>query len=130
MTESRAALSDEAAMDKNAFVAYAERTAAESKLHLPIPIHDYVLLKILPKGEQTTDSGLVIPDVVADEPMEGEVVAAGLGRTLETGAFLYMDARIVPGVRVLYAKFAGFELEVDRTKYRMLRAEEILGVYQ
>ena len=119
MVESRVALSEE---DATAPV-------VATPPNLPIPLADYVLLKILPKGDQVTDAGLVIPDVVADEPIQGEVVAVGLGRTTDTGAFLYMDPRIIPQVRVLFAKHAGFELEVERVKYRMLRAEEILGVY-
>lgn len=130
MTESRAALSDQAAsLDVTAL----------PRLALPCPLHDYVLIKLSEPKTRTTDAGLELPQIVQDEPIEGVVIMTGSGRMTEHGEFIPMSEDIYPGQRVLFAKYAGHEYapfsdSVDVEKrgdiYRLLRVEEILGVFE
>ena len=68
------------------------------------PLEDRIVVKSL-EAEQTTASGLVIPDTAKEKPQEGEVLAVGPGKTLDDGSREAMDVSV--GNKVLYAKYAG-----------------------
>ena len=75
--------------------------------------------------EQTTVSGIVIPDTAKEKPQEGEVMAVGPGR-FEDGQRIPMDVRV--GDRVIYAKYGGTEVKVDGEEYLILSARDVLAV--
>lgn len=90
------------------------------------PLHDNVLIEPLEK-EQTTPSGIVIPDTAKEKPQEGKVIAVGPGR-LEEGE------RVKPAVKegdvVVYKKWGGNEVKVDGKDMLLVREEDILAVVE
>jgi chaperonin GroES len=89
------------------------------------PLEDRIVVKPL-DAEQTTASGLVIPDTAKEKPQEGEVVAVGPGRRNEEGKRIEVDVK--KGDRVLIGKYSGTDVKIDGTDYVILREDEILGV--
>jgi chaperonin GroES len=88
------------------------------------PLEDRVVVK--PGDEQeTTVSGIVIPDTAKEKPQEGEVVAVGPGR-FEDGARVPLDVKV--GDKVLYSKYGGTEVKVGGTEYLVLSARDVLAV--
>lgn len=92
------------------------------------PLEDRILLQPL-DAEQTTASGLVIPDTAQEKPQEGKVVATGPGRFDEDG-----DKRIpldvAVGDVVIYSKYGGTEVKYDGEEYLLLSARDILAVIE
>ncbi|MGO1409380.1 MAG: co-chaperone GroES, partial [Brachybacterium sp.] len=72
------------------------------------PLEDRVVVKPL-EAEQTTASGLVIPDTAKEKPQEGEVVAVGAGRFNDKGERVPMDVKV--GDKVVFSKYGGTELK-------------------
>jgi chaperonin GroES len=77
------------------------------------------------EGDDTTGSGLVIPDTAKERPQEGEVMAVGPGR-FEDGQRIPMDLRV--GDWVIYSKFGGTEVKVDGDEYLILSARDVLAL--
>ena len=73
--------------------------------------------------EQTTVSGIVIPDTAKEKPQEGEVMAVGPGR-FEEGRRIPMDVK----VGVIYSKYGGTEVKVEIEEYLILSARDVLAV--
>lgn len=90
------------------------------------PLGDRVLIRPSGKSEETTRSGLIIPDMAKEKPQEGEVVAVGPGALSLDGSLVPMDVK--PGDRILHGKFSGQEIKVDGQDFLIMRQEEILGV--
>ena len=90
------------------------------------PLEDRLVIKVV-EAEQTTASGLVIPDTAKEKPQEGKVVAVGPGRR-EDGKVLAVDVKA--GDRVLFGKYAGSEIKLDGEEHLILREEDILGVVE
>ena len=88
------------------------------------PLGDRVLVKPI-SAEETTKSGLVLPDTAKEKPQEGEVVAVGPGRVTDDGKHMPMEVKA--GERVLYAKFTGTELKENGEDYLLLSEREILA---
>ena len=88
------------------------------------PLEDRIVVKAL-DAEQTTASGLVIPDTAKEKPQEGEVLAVGPGR-FEDGQRLPLD--IAVGDRVIYSKYGGTEVKYDGQEYLILSARDVLAV--
>jgi chaperonin GroES len=88
------------------------------------PLEDRVVVKPGDE-EETTVSGIVIPDTAKEKPQEGEVVAVGPGR-FEDGNRVPMDVKT--GDRVLYSKYGGTEVKVEGEEYLVLSARDILAV--
>jgi chaperonin GroES len=79
------------------------------------------------EGDQTTASGLVIPDTAKEKPQEGTVVAVGPGRFNEDGnERVPMDISV--GDTVVYSKYGGTEVKVDGEEYLILSARDVLAV--
>ena len=77
------------------------------------------------EGEETTASGIVIPDTAKERPQEGEVMAAGPGR-FEDGQRIPMDVKA--GDKVIYSKYGGTEVKVRDDEYLILSARDVLAV--
>lgn len=88
------------------------------------PLDDRVVVKPA-EEEETTASGIVIPDTAKEKPQEGEVVAAGPGR-FEDGSRVPMDVKV--GDRVLYSKYGGTEVKVGGEEHLVLSARDILAI--
>jgi chaperonin GroES len=92
------------------------------------PLEDRIVVKPL-EAEQTTASGLVIPDTAKEKPQEGEVVAVGPGRFDESGAKrIPMD--VSTGQIVLYSKYGGTEVKYAGEEYLVLSARDVLAVIE
>ncbi|WP_372735140.1 co-chaperone GroES [Nocardioides sp.] len=90
------------------------------------PLEDRIIVKPL-EAEQTTASGLVIPDTAKEKPQEGEVVAIGPGRFNEDGdERIPMD--IAVGDKVIYSKYGGTEVKYSGEEYLILSARDVLAI--
>ncbi|MEW6623688.1 MAG: co-chaperone GroES [Bacillota bacterium] len=91
------------------------------------PLGDRVVVKVLP-NEETTKSGIVIPDTAKEKPQEGEVVAVGSGKVLDNGQRLEMEVKV--GERVFYSKYSGNEIKINGEEYLILNERDILGIVE
>ena len=89
------------------------------------PLGDRVVVKPLAREEVTT-SGIVLPDTATEKPQQGEVLAVGPGRILDSGDRVVVDVK--QGERVLFAKYSGTEIKLDQEEYLILREADILAV--
>jgi chaperonin GroES len=90
------------------------------------PLEDRILVKTL-DAEQTTASGLVIPDTAKEKPQEGEVIAVGPGRWNEDGdERIPLDISV--GDKVIYSKYGGTEVKYGGEEYLILSARDVLAV--
>ncbi len=89
------------------------------------PLEDRIVVKAL-EAEQTTASGLVIPDTAKEKPQEGEVLAIGPGRVDDNGNRIPLDINI--GDKVIYSKYGGTEVKYAGTEYLILSARDVLAV--
>jgi len=88
------------------------------------PLEDRILVLPL-EAEQTTASGLVIPDTAKEKPQEGKVVATGPGRTDDNGKRIPLD--VAEGDIVIFSKYGGTEVKYDGNEYLLLSARDILA---
>jgi chaperonin GroES len=90
------------------------------------PLEDRILVQTL-DAEQTTASGLVIPDTAKEKPQEGEVIAVGPGRWNEDGdERIPLDISV--GDKVIYSKYGGTEVKYGGEEYLILSARDVLAV--
>ncbi|MGD9962093.1 co-chaperone GroES [Nocardioides sp.] len=89
------------------------------------PLEDRIVVKAL-EAEQTTASGLVIPDTAKEKPQEGEVLAIGPGRIDDKGNRVPLDVAI--GDKVIYSKYGGTEVKYAGEEYLILSARDVLAV--
>jgi chaperonin GroES len=90
------------------------------------PLEDRILVKTL-DAEQTTASGLVIPDTAKEKPQEGEVIAVGPGRYNEDGdERIPLDISV--GDKVIYSKYGGTEVKYGGEEYLILSGRDVLAV--
>jgi len=90
------------------------------------PLEDRIVVKAV-EAEQTTASGLVIPDTAKEKPQEGEVLAVGPGRWNEDGdERIPLDISV--GDRVIYSKYGGTEIKYGGEEYLILSARDVLAV--
>ena len=89
------------------------------------PLEDRILVQTL-EAEQTTASGLVIPDTAKEKPQEGKVLAVGPGRFDESGNRVPLDVK--EGDVVIYSKYGGTEVKYNGQEYLILSARDILAV--
>jgi chaperonin GroES len=81
------------------------------------------------EAEQTTASGLVIPDTAKEKPQQGKVLAVGPGKRAEnTGDLIPLD--IKEGQTVLYSKYGGTEVTVDGKDLLILSSRDVLAVVE
>lgn len=91
------------------------------------PIHDHVLVKRIEESE-TKIGGIIVPDSAKEKPQQGEVIAAGDGRTLATGERVPLEVK--PGDRILFGKYSGSEIKIDGQEYIVFREDDILAVVE
>jgi chaperonin GroES len=90
------------------------------------PLEDRIVVRPN-ESEETTASGLVIPDTAKEKPQQGEVLAAGPGKRSEhTGDLLPVDVKV--GDTVVYSKYGGTEITIDGEDLLILAARDVLAV--
>jgi len=90
------------------------------------PLEDRIVVQPL-DAEQTTASGLVIPDTAKEKPQEGEVIAVGPGRFNDDGdERVPMDISV--GDKVIYSKYGGTEVKYAGEEYLILSARDVLAI--
>jgi chaperonin GroES len=88
------------------------------------PLGDRVVVQ--PAGrEETTKSGIVIPDTAKEKPQRGTVIAVGEGRRDDDGDRIPMDVQV--GDSVLFAKYGGTEFKYEDEEYLILSEKDILA---
>lgn len=86
------------------------------------PLADRVLIQPTP-AEETTISGIIIPDSAKEKPLKGTVLAVGEGTKDE-------KMIVKEGDVVLYGKYSGTEIELDGEKLLIMRQNDILGIFE
>ena len=89
------------------------------------PLYDRIVVKRI-EEQETTRSGIIIPDSAQEKPQEAEVVAVGRGKRLEDGTLVALDVKI--GDRILFGKYSGNDIRVDGEEYLIMREDDVLGV--
>ncbi|CAN5541706.1 co-chaperone GroES [soil metagenome] len=89
------------------------------------PLEDRILVRP-EEGEETTASGIVIPDTAKEKPQEGTVLAVGPGKRSETGDLIPMD--VGEGDKVIYSKYGGTEIKSGGEDLLILSARDVLAI--
>ncbi len=97
-------------------------TATSTKI---TPLGDRVVVQAL-ELEEKTRGGIVLPDTAKEKPQEGEVVAVGEGRVLDSGEKVAVS--VEPGQRILFAKYAGTEVKLGDQEYLILSEKDVLAI--
>ena len=91
------------------------------------PLHDRVVIRRM-EEERTSAGGIVIPDSATEKPAQGEVVAVGKGKILESGDIRPLD--VVVGDKVLFGKYGGTEVTVEGEDLLVMREDDITAVVE
>ena len=89
------------------------------------PLHDRVVVCRI-DAEEKTAGGIIIPDTAKEKPQEGEVLAVGNGRVLDSGTKVSLDVKV--GDKILFGKYSGTDIKIDGEDVLILREEEVLAV--
>ena len=91
------------------------------------PLEDRIVVTVL-ESEQTTASGIVIPDTAKEKPQEGTVLAVGPGRFDDRGNRIPVDVQV--GDTVIFSKYGGTEVKYAGEEYLLLSARDVLAVVE
>ena len=89
------------------------------------PLYDRIVVKRI-EEQETTRKGIIIPDSAKEKPQEGEVLAVGHGKRLESGELVAHDVKV--GDRILFGKYSGSETKLDGVEYIIMREDDVLGI--
>jgi chaperonin GroES len=89
------------------------------------PLEDRIVVRP-EESEETTPSGIVIPDTAKEKPQEGTVLAVGPGKRSDSGELIPMEVK--EGDRVIYSKYGGTEITFDGDDLLILSARDVLAV--
>ena len=91
------------------------------------PLGDRLIVQAV-EEEETTASGIVLPDTAKEKPIEGKVIAVGNGKVLEDGTVRKLDVKA--GDTVLFGKYSGTEVKVDGDDLVVMREEDVMAVIE
>lgn len=91
------------------------------------PLEDRIVVQVV-EAEQTTASGLVIPDTAKEKPQEGKVMAVGPGRVDDSGNRIPVDVK--EGDLVIFSKYGGTEVKYNGEDFLVLPARDVLAVVE
>ena len=91
-----------------------------------VPLGDRVVLKQL-EAEETTKSGIVLPGQAQEKPQQAEVIAVGPGGVVD-GKEVKME--VATGNKVIYSKYSGTEVELEKEKYVIVKQSDILAIVE
>ncbi len=92
-----------------------------------IPLHNNVVIKQTDNTEEMYGN-ILIPDMGKEKPLMGDIVAIGLGRTTETGA--YVKTILTPGQTVVFPAFGGTKINVDGEEYVVCKETDLIAVIE
>ncbi len=90
-----------------------------------IPLGDRIVVKPLEDESETTGGGIIIPDTAKEKPQEGEIVAVGPGKLLDSGE--RQAPSVAVGDKVLYGKYSGTEIKSGGEDLLIVREDDILA---
>ena len=88
------------------------------------PLGDRLIVEVL-EEEETTTSGIVLPDTAKEKPQRGRVLAVGPGPRDEDGEYIKMD--LEEGDEIVFSKYGGTEIRVGTEDYLILRESDVLA---
>jgi chaperonin GroES len=88
------------------------------------PLGDRLIVEAL-EEEETTVSGIVLPDTAKEKPQRGRVLAVGPGGRDEDGEYIPMDVEV--GDEIIYSKYGGTEVKLGADEYLILRESDVLA---
>ena len=88
------------------------------------PLGDRLIVEVL-EEEETTASGIVLPDTAKEKPQRGRVLAVGPGSRDDNGQFVAMD--LEEGDEIVFSKYGGTEIRVGTEDYLILRESDVLA---
>jgi chaperonin GroES len=91
------------------------------------PLHDRVVVRRVDE-ETKTAGGIVLPGTAAEKPSQGEVVAVGTGKIMDSGETRPMGVKV--GDKVLFGQYAGSTVKVDGSELLVMSESEIFGVLE
>lgn len=91
------------------------------------PLADRVIIEVIAK-EDTTKSGIVLPDTAKEKPQEGKIVAVGSGKVLENGEKVALEVKVDD--KVIFSKYAGTEVKFAEKEYLILSERDILAIVE
>ncbi len=91
------------------------------------PLGDRILVKPVEEEEEKI-GGIIIPDTAKEKPQEGEIVAVGPGKMLESGERQAMSVKV--GDKILYGKYSSTEIKYGGEEYLIMREDDILAVLE
>jgi chaperonin GroES len=102
-----------------------EKETKGTSTHLRVrPLDDRVVIEPLEAEEQTA-GGIFLPDTAKQKPQRGRVIAVGPGKLLDSGKRAAVAVTV--GDEVLYGRYAGSDIEVERKEIKILRESDILA---
>ena len=91
------------------------------------PLGDKIVVKRL-EAEEVTAGGIVLPETAKEKPNEGNIISVGPGKVLDSGERSNMQLK--KGDRVIFASYAGTEVEVDGEEYLIMSEDDVLAVVE
>ena len=82
------------------------------------PVHDRIIIRRT-EEERKSPGGIVIPDTATEKPIQGEVLAVGKGKLLDSGEVRPLDVKV--GDKVVFGKYAGTEVKLDSEEVLVMR---------
>src|SRR5258707_14517680 len=92
------------------------------------PLQDRIVVKRIENSDEKTAGGLIIPDSAKEKPQEGEVVAVGNGKRDDKGVVHPVELKA--GDRILFGKYSGSDIKMDRQEDMVMREDEELLVLE
>ena len=89
------------------------------------PLGNKVIVKRL-EAEETTAGGIILPDSAREKPQQGRILSVGVGKFADDGSRVEMQ--VGEGDRILFASYAGTEIDIDGEQLLILGEEDILAV--
>ncbi|PPR34046.1 MAG: 10 kDa chaperonin 1 [Alphaproteobacteria bacterium MarineAlpha9_Bin6] len=91
------------------------------------PLHDRVMVRRVEEDDRSA-GGIIIPDTAKEKPMQGKVVAVGLGGRDENGKVVKLDVK--KGDKILFGKWSGTEVTVDGEELLIMKESDIMGIIE
>jgi chaperonin GroES len=91
------------------------------------PLRDRIVVRRV-EAETRSPGGIVIPGSAAEKPIEGEVIAVGNGRILDSGEVRPLDVKV--GDRVLFTKYGGTDVKLDGEELLVLREDDVMAIFE
>jgi len=91
------------------------------------PLGDRLIVEVL-EEEETTVSGIVLPDTAKEKPQRGKVLAVGPGPRDEDGEHIAMD--VEEGDEVIFTSYAGTEIKLDGEELMIMSEDDVLAIVE